>query len=133
MKYKSGYKYVLVERCVIKTSIRPGKEIKTKYASLDLLGNLTMEEGYMSDGPSGPTIDTKTFMRGAFGHDAFYEFMRKDLLSQKWRKEADKELRRICIEDGMNPIRAWWVYKGVRFGGLKSASAENIKEIIEAP
>jgi hypothetical protein len=133
MKYKAGYKYQLAEKCRIKTSIRPGKEIKTKYASLDLLGNLTMEEGYASDGPSGPTIDTKTFMRGAFAHDALYEFMRKDLLSQKWRKEADKELRRICIEDGMNPIRAWWVYKGVRFGGLKSASAENRKEIIEVP
>lgn len=133
MKYKAGYKYVLFKRCMVRTKIRPGKEIKTKYASLDLLGNLVMEEGFASDGPSGPTIDTKTFMRGAFTHDALYEFMRKGLLGQKYREEADRELRRICIEDGMNKIRAWWVYQGVRLGGSRSASTENRKEILEAP
>ena len=133
IQYKSGYKYQLVSMCRVKTSIRPDGDVKSKYLSLDLLGNLVIEGGYCWDGPSGPTIDTKTFMRGSLVHDALYQLMREDKLSQIWRKEIDKELRRLCREDGMNKMRAWWVYKGVRFGGLKSASAENRKKIHTAP
>ena len=133
MKYKAGYKYQLASVCRVKTGIRPKEEAKSKYISLDLLGDLVIEGGYCWDGPSGPTVDTKTFMRGSLVHDALYQLMREDKLSQAWREEADKELRRLCIADGMWKARAWWVYKGVRFGGLKSASAENRKEILTAP
>ena len=133
MKYKAGYKYQLAKDFKIKTNIHPQSLVHNRYISLTPEGELTTREGYAWDGPSGPTIDTKSFMRGSAAHDALYQLMREDLLSQKWRKEADKELRRICIADGMYRIRAWWVYKGVRFGGLKSASAENRKKIYEAP
>ena len=133
IQYKSGYKYQLVSLCRVKTSIRPKEDIKSKYLSLDLSGNLVIEGGYCWDGPSGPTLDTKTFMRGSLVHDALYQLMREDKLSTADRKKADKELRRLCIEDGMMKARAWWVYRGVRFGGLKSASAENRKKIHSAP
>ena len=46
--------------------------------------------------------------------------------------DADEILRRICIEDGMTRLRAWWVYQGVRFGG-GAAAREPEKEPIEAP
>lgn len=133
MKYKSGYKYQLAEDCNVRVNIFPMLPVSDKYISIDASGNMTIRAGYAWDGPSGPTIDTKTFMRGSLIHDALYQLMREDLLSQKWRLEADEELRRICRLDGMNKLRAWWVFKGVRFGGLKSASAENMKEIHIAP
>ena len=133
MKYKSGYKYQLAEDFNVKVDVFPPELIWNKYISLDARGYMVINAGYAWDGPSGPTIDTKTFMRGALIHDALYQLMREDRLSQAWRERVDKELRRFCIIDGMWKARAWWVYKGVRFGGLKSASAENIKEIIEVP
>ena len=133
MRYKSGYKYQLAEDCNAVINVFPPHDIADKYISLDSKGHLTIKAGYAWDGPSGPTIDTKTFMRGALIHDALYQLMREDLLSQSWREAIDKELRRICILDGMWKARAWWVYKGVRFGGLKSASAENKKKIHTAP
>lgn len=133
MKYKSGYKYQLVEDCNIEIDICAPINAIGKYIHLDTSGNLTIKAGYAWDGPSGPTIDTKTFMRASLVHDALYQLMREDLLSQLFRERADEELRRICILDGMWKVRAWWVHKGVRFGGLKSASAENRKTVHTAP
>ena len=60
-------------------------------------------------------------MRGSLVHDALYQLMREGLLDLGWRETADQELRRVCLEDGMSAIRAWWVYKAVRFGGESSA------------
>lgn len=133
IKYKSGYKYQLAEDVKVKIGINTAIRVANNYISLDTQGNLAIKAGYSWDGPSGPTFDTKTFMRGSLVHDALYQLMREDKLSQKWREIIDQELRRMCIEDGMWKARAWWVYKGVRFGGLKSASAENRKKIYEAP
>lgn len=81
-----------------------------------MLGLLTMKKGYAWDGPSGPTIDTKNFMRGSLVHDALYQLMRNGQLAPQWREGADQELRRICREDGMNRFRAWYVLQGVRKG-----------------
>lgn len=74
---------------------------------------LTIRAGYMWDGPSGPTIDTKNFMRGALIHDALYQLIREDYLKMNDRKQADKILRKVCLEDGMSRIRAWYIYTAV--------------------
>ncbi len=72
--------------------------------------------------PSGPTIDTKSFMRGSLAHDALYQLMHEKLLTVADARElADKVLRDICITDGMWKVRAWWVYRAVRIGGKKSS------------
>ena len=52
---------------------------------------------------------------------------------RKLSKTADKELKRICREDGMSSIRAWWVYESVRQFGGSAASAENVKSVLIAP
>lgn len=86
------------------------------------------------DGPSGPTFDTLTFMRGSLVHDALYQLMREGGLDrQMYREAADITLRQICLEDGMNPIRAWWVYQGVRLFGNPSADPANREPIEYAP
>lgn len=150
MKYKAGYKYILAEVEIIKTDIFPNESIETEFIELDLQGYLTMKAGYPWDGCSGPTKDTPSNMRAGGGHDALYKLMRMELLSQRWRKEADEFLKKIFIEDGMKvaeksnkimrpikrrlvKIRAAYFYKAVRKFGLSSASAENRRPILEAP
>ena len=47
--------------------------------------------------------------------------MRENKIGPNQRLKADKVLRDICLECGMSSIRAWWVFKGLRLGGAKSA------------
>jgi hypothetical protein len=134
IRYRSGYKYQLVEGYSIKVSVTPQEPINTEYIKLGTDGTLAIKRGYAWDGPSGPTIDTRNFMRGSLVHDALYQLMRDAGLSKdQWRDEADLELKRICLEDGMSRIRAWWVHRGVRLGGDPSASPESRKPIRTAP
>lgn len=122
ISYRGGYKYQLHETCTIKLDIRPDKAVDIDYLTLTLDGLLTIHKGYAWDGPSGPTFDTLDFMRGSLVHDALYQLMRGSYLSDKtWREAADRTLQRICLEDGMSSIRAWWVYHGVRLGAGPAA------------
>jgi hypothetical protein len=132
--YKGGYKYQLHETYELALRISPAEDIKTDYISLDQTGHLVLRKGYAWDGPSGPTIDTSNFMRGSLVHDALYQLMRMKLLSDELhRKSADQELKRLCLEDGMSSIRAWWVYASVRQFGGGAASADNVKPVLRAP
>lgn len=133
IKYKKGYKYQLVKPYEYKIGIYPDRSIYTKHYSLHPSGFLRVEAGYSWDGPSGLTLDTKTFMRGSLIHDIIYEMLRNELIDCKYKKLADKELYEICLEDGMNFIRAWWVYVAVDQFGRKSTLPENKKEVIIAP
>ena len=133
IKYRSGYKYQLAEQYQVTVSVTPENDIKTDYIELSTEGMLIMKKGYAWDGPSGPTIDTRNFMRGSLVHDALYQLLRNEFIEQKWRDQADEELRRICREDGMSKIRAWWVHRAVRSGGEPAASPESRKKIHKAP
>ncbi|MGD2065835.1 MAG: hypothetical protein PVI43_01530 [Candidatus Bathyarchaeota archaeon] len=111
------YKYMLLEPC-FDDVILTGYSIFTEYISLNPNGIMTLAKDYAWDGPSGPTFDTKSFMRGSLFHDAFYQLMDGNHLNIECRKHADMILRRMCLEDGMNWFRAWYVYRAVRlFGG----------------
>lgn len=93
------------------------------YLRLSPDGLLTIKAGYGWDGPSGPTFDTEDFMRGSLVHDALYELMRGGVLDRyQHRDMADRLLRDICIEDGMAPGRAAYVYCGVRACGELAAT-----------
>ena len=142
MKYREGYKYQLAEDYGRQTSIFPVTCIVTPFLVLTTKGFLLIGRGYAYDGPSGPTFDTPSVMEGALVHDALYQLMRLELLSQCWRKEADLELKRICIESGYRRYegkimrafvrtRAEYFYQAVkRFGGA-AADPANKKEVIE--
>lgn len=102
--------------------------------SLAKVSVLHIERGYAWDGPSGPTIRTKTFERGALVHDALYQLMREGHLSaSRYRDKADRELVSVCKEDGMSRFRAWWVYQGVKFGGGPSSRGDGGRPIMFAP
>jgi len=122
MKYKKGYKYKLVET----TQYVFQERIKIKHTItpfITISGTIIeIKSGYAWDGPSGPTSDTKSFMRGSLIHDALYQLIREGYLNISYRDWADRELRAICLEYGMNPIRAFWVYWAVRLFGKPAAT-----------
>ena len=134
IRYRSGYKYQLVGEYSLTVSVIPDDDIEIEFIDLSTEGVLVIKQGYAWDGPSGFTIDTKNFMRGSLVHDALYQLMRQEELSkERWRDAADSELKRICLEDGMSRLRAWWVHRGVRLGGDPAASPESRKKIHTAP
>ena len=128
------YKYQLTEDYGLTIGIER-YEIDTPYVKLDPQGRLDLLKSYAWDGPSGPTIDTKDFMRGSLIHDALYQLMRLEELPLRYRKYADLLLKKICLEDGMSPFRANYVYLAVRiFGGSSAApGSEKPDEIICVP
>lgn len=139
--YKSGYKYQLHHPAVFYTAIKPDVPIHdtefpihTDYLRLTADGVLFIDEGYAWDGPSGPAVDTPSFMPASLMHDAMYQLFRMELLDvDRWRKVADQEMRRIALEDGMNRFRSWYVYQGVRLGARKAAQPESKHLVHRAP
>ncbi|XDD49991.1 hypothetical protein AB3N59_16750 [Leptospira sp. WS92.C1] len=142
IKYKNfqNYKYKLVEAYNFQTEIKPdvflfiGKPGIKNFVELSPSGLLGINAGYAWDGPSGPTIDTKSFMRGSLIHDALYQLMREEKLDRGiYRERADKLLREICLKDGMNSFRAYYVYRFVRWFGESSAKPEKEQQWKLAP
>lgn len=134
ISYKGGFKYQLQVEYSVQTRVVPDEPASSPLLHLDTNGRLTIKKFYAWDGPSGPTLDKPNFMRGSLVHDALYQLMRmEELPMKKWRKEADKELRRICIEDGMWRGKAWTVYWGVRRFGKTAADPDNRKSPRTAP
>jgi hypothetical protein len=126
------YKYKLQNRVKTLINIKPQALIhepqKLPYIELTKEGLLTIVQGYAWDGPSGLTIDTRTFMRGSLIHDALYQLMRAERIDRKkCRKEADKILVQICREDGMSAFRCFYVYWAVRLFAGKASKLESSK------
>jgi hypothetical protein len=112
------YKYRLLADLVLESSIN-GIFVRTEYIDLQPDGRLTLRKGYAWDGASGPTIDTDSTMAGSAGHDALYQLIELKAIPAKLRAQADDDLRRWCIQDGMHPARATYWHEAVRvFGGL---------------
>ena len=115
-KKRRSYKYKVFADYEFQTDIIPVKANQHGFLRIDGSGLITAKAGYTWDGPSGPAIDTKNFMRGSLIHDALYQLMREERVGPEYRKRADQILREVCREDGMSRIRATWVYWGVRIG-----------------
>ena len=133
IKYHKGFKYQLVEDAKFQIKCKVPHNIQTDYINLNTNGELTIKDGYAWDGPSGPTIDTKNFMRGSLVHDALYQLMRQELLPIHEKENADNELKRLCLADGMTKLRAWWVIKGLNMFGKASTLPENKRDTLIAP
>lgn len=95
---------------------------------------LVLLPGYAWDGPSGPAIASASFMRASLVHDALYQLMREGHLQlDPHRRAADLLLRRMCREDGMWALRAWWVYHAVRLFGRPAADPACSHPVHRAP
>ncbi len=75
----SGYKYGLMERYAHETGMTLDAAVASRngWVKMNRSERLTTKKGYAWDGPSGPTIDSKNFMRGSLVHDALYQLMRE--------------------------------------------------------
>ncbi|KKM19395.1 hypothetical protein LCGC14_1656080 [marine sediment metagenome] len=109
----SNWKYQLLGNWYADTEVK-GFRIDNIMFTLFESGRLKVRRGYAWDGPSGPTIDTKTFMRASVVHDVLYQCLREGLLPPSYRKLADQELIRYAKLDGMNPVRRFYAYWSLR-------------------
>jgi hypothetical protein len=120
IEYRNGYTYQLTKEYVYQLPVSCpdlSAPIDTDYLFLGTNHELIISRGYAWDGPSGPTIDTKNFLRGSLIHDALYQLCRLGYLnSDQYRPLADQILYQVCREDGMSWVRACYIYYGVRWG-----------------
>lgn len=131
--YRRGYKYQLAEDYSIRTGARPEARAHLGPIVLEQDGLLHIAEGYAWDGPSGPTFDTRNFMRGSLVHDALYQLLQHDLLPPDQKDAADRELQQLCLADGMCRLRALWVYWAVRLFGRAATRASARNAVLYAP
>lgn len=130
--YKAGYKYQLQADYIIDIGIL-GYDLGNQFCKLLSNGTLKIFCGYAWDGPSGPTIDTKNFIRASLIHDVLYQLMRECGLPHKFRSAVDDLLYAICREDGMNWWRAKKVLAVVKLFGDSSIEPKNAKPVLGAP
>lgn len=134
IRYKSKYKYQLVEKYEMRIPITPRDDKVTEYINLDTKGNLTVKRSYAWDGPSGPVKDTPKNMRASLVHDALYQLMRMEKLSARThRKTADQLFRDMCKQDGVSKRRASIYYWGLRKFAKPATSPENKRRVHRAP
>lgn len=131
------YKYQLVDTYAVRLKPPPAAAAVPGFIEYGASGDLTIHKGYAWDGPSGPTIDTKNFMRGSLVHDALYQLLREGKLEpwEEWRTYADDLLREMCRQDGMSRVRAWYVHRAVRLfaGGHARPRGPSAPKVICAP
>lgn len=127
------YKYQLLIPYSLDISIK-GYVVDNEFFSLDESGRLTINALYAWDGPSGPTVDTPSFMRGSLVHDVLYQMIRLELLPAKLKEVADQILYDLCIEDGMWSVRAKWVLRAVdHYGAGSCIPGSDTKDVKTAP
>lgn len=146
IRYRAGYKYQLVNDYRVQTDIRPDYNIMTEFIELDCSGVMLIRHGYAWDGPSNPIYCLipffilkhliKTFMRGSLVHDVTAQLIRDGYLGEEWVTPSNRELKKICIEDGMTRIRAQAVFIGVEYLNNRSWAkywSDGNKPLMNAP
>ena len=97
-----------------------GYEASTAFIELHPDGPLILMPGYQWDFGSGPAIDTPEMILSSLVHDAFYELLALNLISNCARKKSDRLLRIMLKESGAGWFRSWYVWAAVRaFGGKR--------------
>jgi len=135
MKYRKlhHWKYQLIEPFEATVNIMPLDEIKTEFITLRQNGRLTLAQYYAWDGASGLCPDMRCMMRGTLIHDALYQLMRLNLISRRYRKAADQDLKKRILFDGANTLWAGIVYGGVRVFARKGVMPLAEEPIVEVP
>jgi hypothetical protein len=127
--FKRGYKYQVARDYRIKLAVIPYEPICLPFVLMDTAGDTIIKTGYAWNGASGPTVDTRNTMTGSLVHDLLYQLIRLGLIDPKYKAYADRILKEICVEDGMNRIRAaCWLWAVKTFGGASCKPDAEPKE-----
>jgi len=126
MKYQKiiKYKYRLYQECFFHIPIY--LDIDHELFSLHN-GVLRVNEGYMWDGVSGPTWDSKNTMLGGLLHDVLYQMIRLELIPLKYKTTADMLFKEELRKSGMSSFRAWYYYEAVDKFGASSCVPGDVK------
>lgn len=121
MKYQTikKYKYRLFDTFYIQTPIR-NRGFKHDFFLLANDGLLTIYHGYLWDGVSGPTWDTKSTMIAGLVHDVLYQSIRLGLIELSTKDIIDVFLYKTMIKEGSWQLRAWYFYQAVKKFGKAS-------------
>jgi len=121
------YKYEMICTRVVWTNVK-GYSISHPLFSLTKRGRLTVRNKYRWDGPSGPTVDTPSFMRSSCVHDVLFQCLRSGLFGELTEEEfedlfelSNKELERLSVHDGMMWPRSYIVREVVQQFGERHA------------
>ena len=115
--YKEGYKYQLTRNYSVFTGIMIPEDVIYDYFTITSNGWLHIKKGYAWDGASGPTFDTKSSMRASAVHDCYCQASNDKRIDYKeFGPQFNKVFYEICLEDEMDPIRAWLWHKAVIVG-----------------
>jgi hypothetical protein len=147
IRYRLGYRFQLINDYRVRVDVFPDHDIETEMIMMDRSGVLTIRHGFAWDGPSDPFLWLpmprrvrrwllRKFMRGSLVHDALAQLMRDAWLERdRWFKPINRELQKICIEDGMWRLRALCVFLGVQYLGGKRWTrwGDGGKHLCEAP
>lgn len=131
--YKEGYKYQLEEDYLTQIDIHLPEAIWHDYIVLTSKGSLLIKKGYAWNGASGPTVDSKSSMRGSAVHDALYQLFRLGLLPLRYKQNADEEFYKRLKEDGMWWWRAKAWYEAVEWFGGSSVDPKAERPLLYAP
>lgn len=131
--YREGFKYQLVEPYSVRLPLYPASYIDTHFIKISTSGDLVIAPDYAWDGPSGPTIDSLSSMRGSLIHDALYQMIRAGALTPAQRKTADDIYRNACIQDGMFEWRANGHFKALEWFGMPAARPSGERPLLRAP
>ena len=131
MRYRSlvDYKYDTLDEYVRDVPEMGFWDITTDFILLKD-GIIYITAHYAWDGASGPTIDRPCNMMPSLVHDAFYQLIRKKELPSSARKTADRVMKRMLVEDGMNPLVANIWYLGLRLFAGYAAKPKKEKQRI---
>ena len=72
-------------------------------------------------------------MRGSLIHDVGYQLLRWDLIPHIDKDHIDRELQRVCLEDGTTRLRAWLIYQGVKRFGSPATMPSHRRNVYFAP
>ena len=140
------YRFRLAEPVEVKLEGTPPPDVNHDWFLIHG-GTIRIKDGYMWDGTSGPTMQTRGNRLAGLVHDALYQCIRGGYLDASWKDFADRQLRHLvatyrsnrCVTHILRPwrhFRGWYYYWGVRWFGAASVKpnpkGEANKVVLEA-
>jgi hypothetical protein len=116
------YKFELVYKFEIQTSLKFDKPIIHEYFTISENGKMVIFPKYRWDGCSAKILkNRKENCIGCLSHDVFFQAMREKLIPLNRLKEVNLFFRETLINCGLNKFLAWNYYYAVSIFGKKHA------------